>query len=1209
MTRAWTIFALMFLLSVGSSVKSGKGAAAMFPGSMLPAPQSAPGTVNVLTYHNDLSRTGQNLSETALTPASVTGGTFGLVFNTGLVGASSIRNQALVMTGVDVGGTVHDMVFVATPASYVYGLDAYNGQILWTHQVLPTAYGGNAAATDVFGGFTAGFISTPVIDPGSNLLYACTHVQENSGGTVYDTWWLVVLDLPSGNYRLGSPVLIASSIGDTYIGGPTPTVNGIGQGPANQPLGQVAMDASQLGQRTGLTLNGGSVYLAFSAPASVNPPFHGWVLGFDRTTLQPTAVFCTTPNDPQSSVNGGGGIWQAGGGLVVDGGGNMYFSTGNGLFDTTLDANGFPNMGDYGDCVLKIAPDPNSGPNNQNVNGWGLRVVDYFAPSNTVFLTANDYDLSSGAPILLPNGEILQAGKNSVVYLLNSNNMGKFDPNADHVIQEFPNLVNCGQGTPCYFNGAVYIIPTRNDNNPNSVYDAIKQFPVQGNGTLSTNPVVGPHVFGYSGCSCAISANGTSNGIVWAIDTGSGTSGVSSLRAYDATNVSSELLALQLPDTAIAWAAPTVANGMVYVPLQNGLAGYSTGTQGPPPPPPPGTIGDPGYENQTQAAGAPLILPWSGEGPAQSGVDDTNGVGGSHCGYIYDGGTGGWSAIVQTITVSPNTNYTLSCFVQTDGAFPAQGSMGVRDPGGSVIAQQSYGQMTNFTQLSVNFNSGGNSSLVIFCGFTDSGPGAWIHVDSWSLTSGGAPPPPPGSVGIRDPAYELQTQADGTALIPPWSSTGPATCGVDDSNGINGTHCGYIYDGGTGAWTAIVQTITVNPNTTYALSCYVQTDGSFPAQGQMGAYVGNGNTLGSQNYGQMNNYTQVSTTFNSGSNTSVVIYCGFTNSGGAAWIHVDNWILTAGASAPPPPGPVGAIQDPAYENQTQAAGTPLIAPWSSNGPATAGVDDSNGLNGTKCGYIYDGGTGAWTDIVQTITVSANTTYTLSCYVQTDDTFPAQGQMGAYVGNGTTLGSQNYGQMSNYTRLSATFNSGSNTSIVIYCGFTDSGGAAWIHVDSWSLTAGGSTPAGSPAAIQDPSYENQSQAAGSPLTAPWSGEGPATSGVDDTNGRNGTHCGYIYDGGTGGWSDIGQTISVIPNTNYQISCYIQTDSAFPAQGSVGVRTTGGTVIAQQGYGQMTNFTKLSVSFNSGSNSSVVIFAGFTDSGAGAWIHVDDWSISP
>jgi hypothetical protein len=1048
MQRAWTglgLILVIVMVSVWYSDVGPRGSAALAGPGLLPrARVQQAGSVNVVTFHNDFSRTGQNLNETSLTPASITGGTFGLMFNTSLQGASSIRNQPLVMTGVNVSGTLHDMVFVATPASFVYGIDAYSGQILWQNHLLPTAYGGNAAATDLFGGFTAGIISTPAIDPGAGLLYTCTHLQETAGGTVYDTWWLVVLDLAGGNFQLGSPTLIASSIGDTYIGGPTPTVNGIGQGPSNQPGGTVALDASQAGQRVALTFNGGSVYVAFSAPASVSAPFHGWILGFDRVSLNPTAVFCTTPNDPQSSVNGGGGIWMAGGGLAVDGGGNMYFATGNGLFDSTLDGNGFPNRGDYGDCIVKVTPDPNSNPNNQNVNGWGLRVVDYFTPSDTAFITANDFDLASGAPLLLPNGEIVHAGKNSVVYVLDSNNMGKFDPNTDHVIQEFGGLVNCGQGTPSYFNGSVYIIPTHNDNNPNSVYDALKQFAVQGDGTLSTNPTVGPDIFGYSGCSCAISANGTSNAIIWAIDTGNGTSGVSRLRAYDATNVASELLNIQLPDQAVAWASPTVANGWVYVPLQNGLVGFSLG--GTPPPPSMG-IQDPSYENQTQADGGPLIAPWSSEGPAAIGVDDTNGRNGTHCGYIYDGGTGAWSDIVQTISVSPNTSYTLSCYIQTDGTFPAQGSMGVRDSGGSVIAQAGYGQMTNYTQLTVSFNSGSNSSVVIFAGFTDQGPGAWIHVDDWSLTSG-SPPPPQGSGAIQDPSYENQTQAAGAPLIPPWSGEGPALSGVDDTNGRNGTHCGYIYDGGTGGWSDIVQTISVTPNTTYSLSCHIQTDGTFPAQGSMGVRDSGGTVIAQQGYGQMTNFTQVTVSFNSGANTSVVIFAGFTDQAAGAWIHVDDWSL---ASGNPPPQGSGTIQDPSYENQTQTAGDPLIPPWSGEGPALSGVDDTNGRNGTHCGYIYDWGTGGWSDIVQTISVSPNTTYTLSCWIQTDGAFPAAGAMGVWSSGTGTIAQQGYGQMTDYTQLTVTFNSGSNSSLVIFAGFSDQGQGAWIHVDDWSLS--------------------------------------------------------------------------------------------------------------------------------------------------------------
>jgi hypothetical protein len=374
----------------------------------------------------------------------------------------------------------------------------------------------------------------------------------------------------------------------------------------------------------------------------------------------------------------------------------------------------------------------------------------------------------------------------------------------------------------------------------------------------------------------------------------------------------------------------------------------------------------------------------------------------------------------------------------------------------------------------------------------------------------------------------------------------------------------------------------------------------------MGVRTTGGAVIAQTTYGQMTNYTQLSVNFNSGSNSSLVIFAGFTDQGPGAWIHVDGWNLSSG-SPPPPPG--NGIQDPSYEGQTQASGSPLIPPWSQEGPATIGVDPSNGRNGTHCAYIYDGGTGGWSDIIQTISVSANTNYTLSCFIQTDPTFPAQGSMGVRTTGGAVIAQTAYGQMTDYTQLTVTFNSGSNTSVVIFAGFTDTAAGAWIHVDDWSLATGSTPPPPTTAGIQDPSYEGQTQASGSPLIPPWSQEGPATIGVDPSNGRNGTHCAYIYDGGTGGWSDIIQTISVSANTNYTLSCFIQTDPTFPAQGSMGVRTTGGAVIAQTAYGQMTDYTQLSVTFNSGSNTSVVIFAGFTDTAAGAWIHVDDWSLSP
>jgi hypothetical protein len=148
-------------------------------------------------------------------------------------------------------------------------------------------------------------------------------------------------------------------------------------------------------------------------------------------------------------------------------------------------------------------------------------------------------------------------------------------------------------------------------------------------------------------------------------------------------------------------------------------------------------------------------------------------------------------------------------------------------------------------------------------------------------------------------------------------------------------------------------------------------------------------------------------------------------------------------------------------------------------------------------------------------------------------------------------------------------------------------------------------------IQDPSFENQTVGDGTPLTAPWSMVGPAQAGCDGRNGRGGSKCGYIYDGtGSGARSDIVQTVRVTPNTNYRLSCWIQTGESFPAQGSVGVRTTGGALLSHQPFALATNYTPLAVTFNSGPHSSLVIFAGFTSVAGqqGAWIHVDDWNLS-
>ncbi|HVR83496.1 MAG TPA: glycoside hydrolase family 16 protein, partial [Planctomycetota bacterium] len=340
--------------------------------------------------------------------------------------------------------------------------------------------------------------------------------------------------------------------------------------------------------------------------------------------------------------------------------------------------------------------------------------------------------------------------------------------------------------------------------------------------------------------------------------------------------------------------ASTCPNAMVldYVRVYQG--GGTTPPNPPPPPPSSGAlIGDPNYTQQTQGDGNPLIAPWSGTGPAMIGLDGNNGNGPSPtpCGFIFSPVGTGWSAITQTGTLSANTAYTVSAMIQTSSPFPG-GTIGVQTPGGTVLAQQAFGEQDGYAQVSVSFNSGSATTLSIFAGFTNnSGSYAWIHVDNWKLTTGTAPPPASGGNLVQDPAYENQTAPGGGPLVAPWDTFGPAMVGVDDQNGMNGSKCGYIYDNGTGAWTDIKQWVTVTPNTTYTLSCFVQTDSSFAAQGCFGAQAADGTDLGWKSYGQMTNYTQLTVTFNSGSHTSIFVYAGFTDQGPGAWIHVDNWTM------------------------------------------------------------------------------------------------------------------------------------------------------------------------------------------------------------------------------------------------------------------------------------------------------------------------------
>ena len=529
---------------------------------------------SVLTYHNDGSSDGQNLAETTLTPADVNSAQFGELDTVALDG--QVYAQPLYVPGVAVSGQgIHNVVYVATENDSLYAIDADTGAVLWKDSFIDQAAGittvPSADTDSVSITPQVGITSTPVIDGATGTLFLVAETKDVVGGVDHYVQTLHAIDITSGDEKLGGPVVIADTSynGSTYTYNSGPSVAGDGAGSVD---GVVYYNALLQNQRPALTLADGNVYIA-SAHLGFNTS-HGWIIGYSATTLALTAVFNTSPNGSDAS------IWESGGGLAVDSSGDLYFETGNGTFDTTLNAAGFPIDGDYGDSFVKIAPDSSTA-EDPNINGWGLKVVDYFTPSDQATLDANDEDLGSGGPMLLPASAgdaahpnlLIGAGKQGTIYLIDCNDMGHYNPNGDMVVQEsapgaigMPNPIFTGGsfGTAAYFDGSFYY---------GGIGDYIKQFSVADAAFNTTPTSESASAFGYPGTTPSISADGSSDGILWGLDNSAyGGGGPAVLDAYEASDLSDELYSSAQASggrdqagPAVKFTVPTVANGKVYV--------------------------------------------------------------------------------------------------------------------------------------------------------------------------------------------------------------------------------------------------------------------------------------------------------------------------------------------------------------------------------------------------------------------------------------------------------------------------------------------------------------------------------------------------------------------------------------------------------------------------------------------------------------------
>ena len=505
----------------------------------------------VLTYQYDNMRTGANTNEYKLTPLNIRGDSFGKLFSHAVDGA--VYAEPLYVSGLNVAGKGrHNVVFTATQHGSVYAFDADdnlgpNALPLWQVSFINPA-AGVTPLTPKDAGACANvpredtIAATPAIDLDAGTIFVEGLTREATGKGVEIVHRLHALNLGTGAEQPNSPAVIQGSV-----------TNAAGK--------RIVFESLRHQCRTGLLLQNGHVYFGFSAQCDEGD-YHGWVMAYNERTLQQVGIYNNTPNGAQ------GGIWQGGGGISADANGDMFMTTGNGSFATNYSSLSQYNLSD---SFLKLST--------RN----GLTLVDYFTPHNQAALNAADMDVSAGSTMVLPDAVgsrehphlLVGCGKDGTVYLLDREHLGQFHPEGDkQIVEELPNLVGTPWSfpVPAYFNHMIYY---------QGNVDVLKAFNIA-DGFITPKPVSKSTVrFGSPGGIPSVSAAGTSNAIVWALQTdGWSSGGAAVLHAYDATNLSQELYSSERnsardhPGAAIKWTIPMVVNGKVYVGADYSLTVY-----------------------------------------------------------------------------------------------------------------------------------------------------------------------------------------------------------------------------------------------------------------------------------------------------------------------------------------------------------------------------------------------------------------------------------------------------------------------------------------------------------------------------------------------------------------------------------------------------------------------------------------------------------
>ncbi|HTB81392.1 MAG TPA: chitobiase/beta-hexosaminidase C-terminal domain-containing protein [Opitutaceae bacterium] len=535
---------------------------------------------DVLTDHGNVARTGVQPSESILTPQNVNQTTFGKRFSLAVDGY--VYAQPLYVSNYMMAdGHAHNVLFVATEHDSVYAFDADGANpaagYLWKKSLLnageTTVPSGDVTGTDLTP--EIGITSTPVIDRSTGTLYTVTKVK--SSGSYFHR--IHALNLADGAEKFNGPTNITAS----------------------------GFDALVEHQRSGLLLANGAIWITWASHGD-GGSYHGFLIGYNAADVsQQVAALNLTPNGSK------GGIWLGGGGPSYDGNGNMYICVANGTFDANSGGK------DYGSSALRMALSSGNTPS----------VADYFTPANQASLTSSDADFGAGSPILLPDQTgslphlMVTLNKNSTVYLMNRDNLGKYNGSSDTDLQNFQPITSTSEAVKhdmAFFNNTLYYAPDKFPLLAYAFNPATERF--------NTTPVQTSHTFTRTG-SVTVSANGTANAIAWVIDvTNWKAAGPAVLYAYDATNIGASPLYTSsdaannrdLAGGAVKMTAPTVANGMVYIGGTASVTAY-------------------GLLNVQQQVAAPVFSPVGGTYVSTQSVTITTSTIGASIRYTTDGST------------------------------------------------------------------------------------------------------------------------------------------------------------------------------------------------------------------------------------------------------------------------------------------------------------------------------------------------------------------------------------------------------------------------------------------------------------------------------------------------------------------------------------------------------------------------------------------